>query len=190
MAILKDSAGSVWSLFEMEAEPMPPRGTFAATIIGIRDRFGVERRKFQSEETEKVDLTQFLFGFRDGAGQPHQIASRVMKISGNEKSALYQFLTALLGEPPKMGWDYMEMKGRKVLVTVAHQPKRSDPGESYATIASVSPLPAGYGEAPQGQHQGAKDAKNAARQGNPEKQTAPQPPAPAPVEDDAEPLPF
>ena len=186
MAILKDSAGSVWSLFEMEAEPMPPRGTFAATIIGIRDRFGVERRKFQSEETEKVDLTQFLFGFRDGAGQPHQIASRVMKISGNEKSALYQFLTALLGEPPKMGWDYMEMKGRKVLVTVAHQPKRSDPGESYATIASVSPLPAGYGEAPQagkGQHQDAKTAKAATSPTQP-------PPAPAPVEDDAEPLPF
>jgi hypothetical protein len=146
MAILKQPTTS-GSLFELPDE-LPPRGTFVATCINVRDVFGVERKKYQSEETEKVDLTGFLFGFRAKDGTAHKIASRSFKISGSEKSGLYAFLKAWLGQAPQYGWDFCEMKGAKALVTIDHQPSRTKPGAVYAVIASISPLPEGYGEAP------------------------------------------
>ena len=147
MAILKQPS-SAGSLFEL-GDVLPPRGTYVATCINIRDVFNVERRKFQSEEMEKVDLTAFLFGFRAKDGTAHRIASRSFKISGNEKSGLYQFLKAWLGQAPKYGWDYCELRGAKALVTVDHQPSRTQPGAVFAIIASISPLPEGYGETTQ-----------------------------------------
>ena len=148
MAILTDNAGkSAFHLFDLEAGEVPPKGTYAATIIDIVDKYGVERRKFeQPDQTEKVDLTAFLFGFRDRAGNAHKIDSKPMRISGNEKSALFAFLTSILGEPPKMGWDYCSLKGHKVLITVAHAEGRN--GQTYASIATVSPLPEGFDAAP------------------------------------------
>lgn len=129
-------------------EEMPPKGTYIATCIDIKDVFGVERKKFQSEENEKVDLTAFLFGFRDRQGRPFKLASRSFKITGHEKSGLHHFLKAWLGEAPKMGWDYMELKGRKALFTVEHTPSTRNPGQIYANIASISPVPEGMTELP------------------------------------------
>lgn len=135
------------SLFELPDE-LPPRGTHIAKCINIKDCFGVERKKFQSEEMEKCDITAFLFGFRTKDGKPHQIASRTMKISGSEKSSLHSFLKSWLGQAPRLGWDYMELKGRTALITVDHQPSRTKPGAMYAVIASISPLPDGYVQSP------------------------------------------
>jgi len=148
MAILQDNAGkSAFHLFDLGPSNLPPKGTYAATIIDIVDKFGVERRKFEKpDEMEKVDLTAFLFGFRDREGNAHKIDSKPMRISGNEKSALFAFLTSILGETPKMGWDYCSLKGRKVLITVAHSEGKS--GQTYASIATVSPLPEGFDAAP------------------------------------------
>ena len=145
MAILQDNAGkSAFHLFDLGPSNLPPKGTYAATIIDIVDKYGVERRKFeQPDQTEKVDLTAFLFGFRDRAGNAHKIDSKPMRISGNEKSALYAFLTSVLGEAPKMGWDYCALKGRKVLITIAHA-EGGKSGQTYASIATVSPLPEGF----------------------------------------------
>lgn len=144
MAILQDNAGkSAFHLFDLGPSNLPPKGTYAATIIDIVDKYGVERRKFeQPDQMEKVDLTAFLFGFRDREGNAHKIDSKPMRISGNEKSALFAFLTSILGEPPKMNWDYCALKGRKVLITVAHAEGKS--GQTYASIATVSPLPEGF----------------------------------------------
>lgn len=136
------------SLFELPDE-LPPRGTFVATCIDIKDVFNVERKKYQSEEMEKVDLTGFLFGFRTRENKPFRVATRAFKISGSEKSGLFIFLKSWLGQAPQYGWDYMELKGRKALVTIDHQPSRTKPGAVYAVIASISPLPDGYGEGPQ-----------------------------------------
>ena len=147
MAVLQQPK-STSSLFELPDE-LPPRGTFVATCIDIRDVFGVERQKFQSQEMEKVDLTAFLFGFRTRDGKPFKVSTRAMKISGSEKSGLFNLLKSWLGQAPRYGWDYMEMKGKKALVTVDHQPSRTKPGAVYAVIASISPLPEGYGEQPQ-----------------------------------------
>lgn len=149
MAILQDNAGkSAFHLFDLGPSNLPPKGTYAATIIDIVDKYGVERRKFeQPDQMEKVDLTAFLFGFRDREGNAHKIDSKPMRISGNEKSALYAFLTSILGEPPKMGWDYCSLKGRKVLITIAHA-EGGKSGQTYASIATVSPLPEGFDAAP------------------------------------------
>jgi hypothetical protein len=145
MAVLQQSTGNGrgMRLFELAWDSPPPEGTFPAKIIDICDKYGVERKKFESEEIEKVDLTAFLFGFRDEDGHPHKIDSKCMKISGNEKSALYAFLKSILGKAPAMGWDYCELKGRAVLLTVEHQPRRDGDGV-FAAIAAVSPLPKGF----------------------------------------------
>jgi len=145
MAVLTQTASSFSRVFDIPADPLPAKGTFLATCIDVKDVFGVERRKFQSEKTEKVDITAFLFGYRDKAGNAHRIASRDMKISANDKSSLFAFLKSWLGQAPKMGWDYCEMKGEKALITVDHEARKNGDG-FYATIVSVSPVPEGFGE--------------------------------------------
>lgn len=142
MAVLKAQSGGN-RMFEMDSDAMPPKGTHIATCLEVKDVYGVERKKFQSEEMEKVDLTAFLFGFRDKQGNAHKIASKPMKISSSDKSALHAFLRSWLGEAPKMGWDYCELKGSKALITVDHE-ARND--RQYANIVSISPLPDGMVE--------------------------------------------
>jgi hypothetical protein len=126
---------------------LAPVGMFIAKIVDIRDEFGVTRLKFQSTEPEKVDLTCFLFEFQDAQGKTHRVASKQMKISGNEKSALYGFLKSLLGRAPAFGWDYCLLKGEKCLLTVEHV-KRRDGSGVFAAVATLSPVPPGLGQSP------------------------------------------
>ncbi len=155
MAVLNQSVSMAASPFELSDEPTPPRGTFVARCIDCRDEFGVERRKFQSEETEKVDVTSFLFGIRDAQGSPFRIATRRMKISANKKSALFEFLKSWLGEEPKTGWDYAVpadqggMVGRTAIITVVHTAKRDGDGV-WADIQVIAPAPAGMPVGPLG----------------------------------------
>ena len=129
---------------ERIGDRVAPAGTWAATIIDIRDEFGVKRPDFDNPQlTEIVDLATFLFGFRDQAGQKQMIATKPMRISGNEKSNLMVFLTAVLGATPKFGWDYCELKGRQCLVTVVHEPRKNGAGV-YPIVKAVCPLPLGY----------------------------------------------
>jgi len=144
MAILSQPVDSSNPFVEVVGDNLAPAGTFIATVIDVRDEFGVVRTKFQSTETEKVDLTTFLFGFRDAQGQPHRVASRRMKISGNEKSALFAFLKSLLGRAPEYGWDYCTLKGAQCLLTVEHV-RRKDGVGVFASIAALSPVPQGLG---------------------------------------------
>ena len=134
---------------ELIGDDLAPAGTYVAMVIDVRDEFGVQRQKFQSTEIETVDLTTFLFGFRDAQGYEHRVASRRMKISGHEKAALFAFLKCLLGRAPQYGWDYMAVKGAQCLLTVEHVTKRDGTGV-FAAIAALSPVPAGFGQpAPQ-----------------------------------------
>jgi hypothetical protein len=151
MAVLQQPVvnGNVFA--ELIGDDLAPAGTYVATVIDVRDEFGVQRQKFQSTEIETVDLTTFLFGFRDAQGYEHRVASRRMKISGNEKAALFAFLKCLLGRAPQYGWDYMAVKGAQCLLTVEHVTKRDGTGV-FAAIAALSPVPAGFGQpAPQAQ---------------------------------------
>jgi hypothetical protein len=139
MALLTKPVDNFVKVFETSDNA--PEGTFQATIIDIKDQFGVERKKYQSDEIEKADVTTFLFGFRDNEDKPYKIASKTMKISGSEKSNLIPFLKSILGKAPAYGWDYCELKGRKCLLTVEHV-KRQD-GSTYPSIAALSPIPIG-----------------------------------------------
>jgi len=148
MAILQQPVSRTNPFAQQIGDALAPAGTFIATVLDIRDEFGVTRQKFQSTEMEKVDLTCFLFGFRDTQSNPHRVASKQMKISGNEKSALFGFLKSLLGRAPTFGWDYCSLKGAKCLLTVEHVQRRDGSGV-FAAIAALSPVPAGFGQSPQ-----------------------------------------
>jgi hypothetical protein len=139
MALLTKPLNTFERVFETSDNA--PEGTFQATIIDIKDQFGVERKKFQSEEMETTDVTTFLFGFRDNENRPYKIASKTMKISGSEKSTLIPFLKSILGKAPAYGWDYCELKGRKCLLTVEHVARQD--GSTYPAIAALSPIPVG-----------------------------------------------
>ena len=142
MAVLQQPADHNRPFADVLGEEMAPAGTFAATIVDILDEFGVERQKYQSTDMEMLDLTTFLFGFRDGQGAQQHITSRRMRISGHEKSSLFGFLKSLLGHAPEYGWDYCEMKGAKCLLTVEHIQRKDGNGE-FAGIATLSPMPSG-----------------------------------------------
>jgi len=184
MAILiQPTAKNTNPFTDVIGDDVAPAGTYQMTVIDIKDEFGVIRPKFENPaETKKVDLTTFLFGFRDQLNMPHRIASRSMKISGNEKSALYAFLKGILGKAPSYGWDYCTLKGSKCLVTVEHKAKNNGQGY-YPAIAALSPMPVGMPAAP---------TPVPAPQPMPVQQPAPvmaPPPMAAPFEED-EPLPF
>jgi hypothetical protein len=142
MAVLQQPTSHSNPFNQQIGEALAPAGTFVATVLDIKDELGVKRPKFQSTEIETVDLTCFLFGYRDAQGVPHKIASRQMRISGNEKSALFGFLKGMLGKAPAYGWDYCSLKGQKCLLTVEHIQRRDGAGV-FAGIASLSPVPVG-----------------------------------------------
>lgn len=196
MAVLQEASSKSNNPFlDQVKDDVAPAGTWVATIIDIRDQFGVVRPTFDNPQvTEVVDLTTFLFGFRDQAGQPHRIASKTMKISGNEKSNLFGFLKSALGSAPKYGWDYCEMKGKKCLITVAHEQKRNGQGV-FPTIAALCPVPAGMAVGMAGAVGGVPAAGGQSGTLNAERSTPNAlvgAPAPAPVyaAADDEPLPF
>lgn len=190
MAVLQPSVSHSNPFADQLGDALAPAGTYLATVLDIKDEFGVTRQKFQSTEMEKVDLTCFLFGFRDAHGAPHKVASRQMKISGNEKSALFNFLKSLLGRAPAFGWDYCALKGAKCLLTVEHVQKRDGSGV-FAAIAALSPVPAGLGQpAPVPVHPSpAAPVPPAPLAAQPRPQPAPAPAAPA-IAGDYDDVPF
>ncbi len=164
MAVLEMPVNNGNPFADVIGDDLAPAGTYVATLIDVKDDFGVVRQKYQSMEMETVDLACFLFGFRDAAGQPHRISSKRMRISGNEKSTLFGFLKSMLGKAPAYGWDYCSLKGSKCLLTVEHLARRDGVGV-FAAIAALSPVPVGMGAGGQmaeGGGQRAADAYNAA----------------------------
>lgn len=148
MAILSQPQNRANPFAEVIGDALAPEGTYPATILDVLDQMDVTRQKFQSTEVEKVDLTCFLFGYRDAQGTQHHVASREMRISGHEKSNLVVFLTNLLGRRPAYGWDYCSLKGQQCLLTVAHVPRRDGNGV-YAVVKRVCPAPIGLQLPPQ-----------------------------------------
>lgn len=120
-----------------EIEDVAPAGEYIATCLDVADEFGVTRRKYQSEETEQIDVTRFLFGFKAQDGRLYKVQTFEMKISGSPKSALVKFLSSWLGQPPKMGWDYCELKGKGAVVSI--EQVTSQMGKVYNKIARIAP---------------------------------------------------
>ena len=124
--------------FEIEA--LAPIGTYVATCLDIEDQFAVDRPKFENpQETEKLDVTRFLFGFRGADGHLYKVQSFEFRISGSPKSNLFKFLTAWLGKPPQYGWDYCELKGEGTMITIAHKQSR-DGTKTYANLIGIAPV--------------------------------------------------
>ncbi|MCE9615069.1 MAG: hypothetical protein K8T26_12395 [Lentisphaerae bacterium] len=191
MAILQQPVNNSNPFADLIGDDLAPAGTFVATVIDVRDEFGVQRQKFQSLEMETVDLTTFLFGFRDAQNFEHRVSSRRMKISGNEKSTLFGFLKSLLGRAPQYGWDYAALKGQKCLLTVEHIQRRDGAGV-FAGIAALSPVPQGMGgQVANGSPEARPPAPRAAVPPPPRPMppARPVPPSPAPVQAD-DPIPF
>ncbi len=140
MAILqqpKDDAQ--YGLFDLDTEALAPAGQFPAVILDIKDKMGVERKKFKGEGTETVDLTAFLFGYQTPDGRKWKLDTRPMKISGHPKAALYKFLSSLLGKAPEYGWDYMALKGTRCFLQVTHATAEGT-GKVYAKVEHASPF--------------------------------------------------
>lgn len=120
--------------------PTAPAGAYIATCLDIQDQFGVERPKFENPaETEKLDVTRFLFGFKGPDGQLYKVQTYEMRISGNPKSNLFKFLLSWLGDNPKYGWDYCELRGRGAMITVGNRESR-DGTRTYANIMGIAPV--------------------------------------------------
>lgn len=120
-----------------EVGTVAPAGDYVATCLDIADEFGVTRQKYQSQETEQIDVTRFLFGFRAPDGNLYKVQTFEMKISGSPKSTLFKFLSAWLGKAPRMGWDYCELKGKGAVIKV--EEVTSQLGKVYNKIASILP---------------------------------------------------
>jgi len=137
MAKIPTSSGGLGAL----GEP-PPAGTYLAVCVDVIDLYGVERKKFQSEETELQDVTRFVFGVKNKTGAMHKIATREFKISGSPKSNLTKFIKAWTGENPKAGADTADLKGRGAQITVSSEEARN--GKTYNNISGISPVLDGY----------------------------------------------
>ncbi len=114
-----------------------PSGDYVATCLDTSDEFGVTRQKYQSTETEQIDVTRFLFGFKAPDGMLYKVQSFEMKISGSPKSTLFKVLSSWLGKAPRMGWDYCELKGKGAVIKV--EQVTSQMGKVYNKIASILP---------------------------------------------------
>lgn len=120
-----------------EIGEVAPAGDYVATCLDVADEFGVTRRKYQSEETEQIDVTRFLFGFKAQDGRLYKVQTFEMKISSSPKSALIKFLTSWLGQPPAMGWDYCELVGKGAVIGC--EQVVSQLGKTYNKITKISP---------------------------------------------------
>jgi len=139
MAILKQPESTGGGGRRIKLEGPPSRGTYLAVCFEIEERFGVTRKKFESEETEVVDLISFYFGFKQKDGTPGIVRSKPMKITVlHEKSALVQFVRQWLGDAPAAGFDTDTLKGAGAQITVAL--KMAGNGKTYANIASIGPV--------------------------------------------------
>lgn len=118
-----------------------PKGTHLAVCIHVEDQFGVERKKYQSEETEKQDLERFYFGVIGKDRKAYVVGTRRMKISGHEKAGLVKFLAAWNGEAFPYGTDTVKWAvGRGAQITVAHKESTKTPGLQLANITAISPV--------------------------------------------------
>jgi len=138
MAKIPESSGS--GLADMG--PPPPAGTYLAVCVEVIDLYGVDRKKYESEEMEKVDVTRFVFGVKTKSGQLHKIATREMKITSGPKANLTKFLKAWTGENPKPGMDTEDLKGKGGQITVTAEEARN--GKVYNNITGISPVLDGY----------------------------------------------
>lgn len=136
MAILKASSGG-GDYRSYKLETLAPKGTFPAICVDCMESLEVERKKWQSEETEVVDLLRYLFIVQTKDG-PMFVQSNEMRISAYKEAALAKFIQGWTGELPAPGFDTLNMVGEVCQLTLNH--KTSNRGNPYPVISSVAVL--------------------------------------------------
>ncbi len=136
MAILKATGGGT-DYRSYKLETLAPKGTYSAICIDCMESLEVERNKWQSEETEVVDLLRYLFIVKTKEG-PFLLQSNEMKISAFKEAALAKFIRDWTGDLPAPGFDTLNMVGEPCQLTITH--KTSSRGNPYPAISSIAPL--------------------------------------------------
>lgn len=150
MAVLKQSTGGGG----MNLGQPPPAGTHIAVCVKIVDQFEVDPLSIGwQQESQKgvkaVDVTRFVFGILGPDNRTYYVGTRLLRISGNEKSGLYKLLTTWTGKPPAYGRDYAVTQqqdpevgclGRPGMISVTLTQKGD---KTYADVAAVMPVPQG-----------------------------------------------
>jgi hypothetical protein len=137
MAILKKTDNEALQTGGFSAD-LPP-GVYDALCIDVDEKYGVERKKFQSKEMEKVDLISFKFEVTGKSGTKRVITSRKMRISIHEKSALYAFLAGWLGEPPTDNINTDFLIGQTARLTLVHGTDPAELGKTFVRIEKIDP---------------------------------------------------
>lgn len=131
--------------------PPLPAGTYLATCTGIVD-LGEQYNEHFKTYSDQLRLLFEINGKTvevDGEQKPRQL-SKNYRASMNEKSSLYKdlvnwrcksFTDNELSEDG--GFDLTEMAGKPCMLTVLVEESKSNKGEQYNKIASISPLPDG-----------------------------------------------
>ena len=124
---------------EMVNESPLEEGSHEVVVHKVIDQLGVKKKKFQSEEFEIVDLCTIVFAQVGDDGQERYAATSGMRISGSPKSALYQIIEGITGQPPVTGSDTQSLVGIPCLVTVKRV--TSATGKVYHLVDTAMPQP-------------------------------------------------
>jgi hypothetical protein len=117
-----------------------PEGEYVGTCNHIQDEFNVERKKFNSDQTELANVTRFTFRVSD-RDKEYDLSTKKMKINGHSNSALSLFLRSWLGcLPENKGWDYCELKGKKALLSIRHVQSKQNSDHVFANIVNIMPF--------------------------------------------------
>jgi hypothetical protein len=137
MAILKKMEGDGKVLGDYAAD-LPP-GQYEAICVDVHEEHDVQRRKFQSQKMDTVDVIDFEFEVTGKSGGKRTVRTREMKITMHEKSALFKFLLSWFGEPPEDGLDTDNLISCTAKLTLQHAPGKADPDKIFVRIAGIEP---------------------------------------------------
>ena len=124
----------------LNIESEAPAGQYIGTCVKIIDQFGVTRKKFQSNEDIKKDVTRFVFGVYAPDNKLYIVQTFEFTISASKDANLMAFLKAWRGSEAPLGWDYCEMEGQGAAITIQHVVSKRNPSKSYAQISSIGPV--------------------------------------------------
>jgi hypothetical protein len=138
MAAIPAPKGGSEAIELVNSSPLE-EGSHEVVVHKVIDELGVERKKFQSEDTEIVDLCTVIFAQVNDDGEERYAATRSMRISGSPKSTLYKIIQGITGQPPVTGSDTQALVGIPCLITVTREV--STTGKVYHIVDTAMPQP-------------------------------------------------
>jgi hypothetical protein len=127
-------------------------GTFPAIIADILVEENVTKNKYQSTETEVVDVCRFLIAYTNDDDEVKFSQTYEFTVLGDERSNLMKFLTNARGKVPPLAteddddenqYDFIDELGRKIMVTIGLRTAKVS-GKEYGAVVGVAPLAKKY----------------------------------------------